>query len=425
MESSIICSELTELSEADQKALGLIVKAAKVIDDIFYDQLQKMLEIIKYFTMLFYSLKKLLHSKAEAFLSNEYYESDIACMDLDSKLDITIGPYETYEDEIFGYKELINFTLHYIADLDIPIKRVTFTEFRNGMLNVSPIGRNCSQEERDEFERYDKVQNIRPKMVAELRERFAHLNLTFSIGGQISFDVFPKGWDKTYCLQEERDEFERYDKVQNIRPKMVAELRERFAHLNLTFSIGGQISFDVFPKGWDKTYCLQYLEDFNEIHFFGDKTYEGGNDYEIYESPKTIGHSVTSPFSISLIGCITTKELGTVMRSLGQNPTEAELQDMINEVDADGNGTIDFPEFLNLMAKKMKDTDSKEELKEAFRVFDKDQNGFISAAELRHVMTNLGEKLTDEEVEEMIREADVDGDGQINYEQFVKIMMAK
>ncbi|XP_010505874.1 PREDICTED: calmodulin-2/4 [Camelina sativa] len=124
-------------------------------------------------------------------------------------------------------------------------------------------------------------------------------------------------------------------------------------------------------------------------------------------------------------GCITTKELGTVMRSLGQNPTEAELQDMINEVDADGNGTIDFPEFLNLMARKMKDTDSEEELKEAFRVFDKDQNGFISAAELRHVMTNLGEKLTDEEVDEMIKEADVDGDGQINYEEFVKVMMAK
>ncbi|CAF4077169.1 unnamed protein product [Rotaria sp. Silwood2] len=108
-------------------------------------------------------------------------------------------------------------------------------------------------------------------------------------------------------------------------------------------------------------------------------------------------------------GTITTKEFGTVMRSLGQNPTEAELQDMINEVDADGNGTIDFPEFLTLMARKMKDTDSEEEILEVFRIFDKDGSGFISAAEFRYVMTNLGETLTDEELDDMLREADIDG----------------
>ncbi|NWS31296.1 CALMS protein, partial [Phainopepla nitens] len=124
-------------------------------------------------------------------------------------------------------------------------------------------------------------------------------------------------------------------------------------------------------------------------------------------------------------GCITTKELGTVMRSLGQNPTEAELQDMVGEVDADGSGTIDFAEFLSLMARKMRDTDSEEEIREAFRVFDKDGNGYISAAELRHVMTNLGEKLTDEEVDEMIKEADCNNDGQVNYEEFVRMMTEK
>nr|VDC87091.1 unnamed protein product [Brassica oleracea] len=159
------------------------------------------------------------------------------------------------------------------------------------------------------------------------------------------------------------------------------------------------------------------ISEFKEAFSLFDKDGDGIIFFPPDPSPLYIGGVVA--------GCITTKELGTVMRSLGQNPTEAELQDMINEVDADGNGTIDFPEFLNLMARKMKDTDSEEELKEAFRVFDKDQNGFISAAELRHVMTNLGEKLTDEEVDEMIREADVDGDGQINYDEFVKVMMAK
>ncbi|XP_026423629.1 calmodulin-like protein 11 isoform X1 [Papaver somniferum] len=123
-------------------------------------------------------------------------------------------------------------------------------------------------------------------------------------------------------------------------------------------------------------------------------------------------------------GCITIEELATVICSLDQNPTEEELQDMIKEVDVDGNGTIEFGEFLSLMARKMKETDAEEELQEAFKVFDKDQNGFISAPELRHVMINLGEKLTDEEVDQMIREADLDGDGQVNYEEFVRMMMA-
>lgn len=138
-------------------------------------------------------------------------------------------------------KRFINFTLRYIADLDIPIKRGTFIEFRKGMLNVSPIGRNCSYDERLEFERFDKEHKIRPAMVQVLEKEFADLGLKYSIGGQISFDVFPIGWDKTYCLRH--------------------------------------------VEG----------EKFKNIHFWGDKTMEGGNDFEIFSDSRTIGHTTTSP----------------------------------------------------------------------------------------------------------------------------------
>ncbi|KAI0175631.1 eukaryotic phosphomannomutase [Hypoxylon sp. FL1284] len=146
------------------------------------------------------------------------------------------------------YKDLVRWTLHYVADLDIPVKRGTFIEFRNGMINVSPIGRNASTQERNDYEKYDKEHKIRETMVAKMREKFGHLGLTFSIGGQISFDVFPNGWDKTYCLNHLEDEAKK-------------------------------------PGGIEYT----------TVHFFGDKTTKGGNDYEIYVDPRTIGHSVTGP----------------------------------------------------------------------------------------------------------------------------------
>ena len=76
------------------------------------------------------------------------------------------------------YKELVRFILHYIADLDIPIKRGTFIEYRNGMINVSPIGRNASTQERHDFEAYDKIHQVRAQFVEKLKERFGHLGLT-------------------------------------------------------------------------------------------------------------------------------------------------------------------------------------------------------------------------------------------------------
>ncbi|XP_078096525.1 phosphomannomutase 2 [Mustelus asterias] len=138
-------------------------------------------------------------------------------------------------------QDLINYCLNYMAKIKLPKKRGTFIEFRNGMLNISPIGRNCSQEERIEFFELDKKEKIREKFVTDLRRDFAGKGLAFSIGGQISFDVFPDGWDKRYCL--------------------------------------GILESDNYKT----------------IHFFGDKTSPGGNDYEIYSDERTIGHSVTSP----------------------------------------------------------------------------------------------------------------------------------
>ena len=132
-----------------------------------------------------------------------------------------------------------------------------------------------------------------------------------------------------------------------------------------------------------------------------------------------------SLFDKSGNGIITAIELGAAMRSLGQHPTEVELQDVINEVDADGDGCIDFPEFLCIMAGQRMEQVTEEDLIEGFKVFDKDGNGFISTKEIRHVMIGLGEIFTDQEVDDMIRESDLDRDGQINYAEFVKMMLSK
>jgi len=124
-------------------------------------------------------------------------------------------------------------------------------------------------------------------------------------------------------------------------------------------------------------------------------------------------------------GTITKYELGVVMKSLGQDLTESQLQDMINEVDENGNGTIDFPEFLTMMERKMKTDENDEEIREAFQMFDKDGNGYVTVDELKEVMSKLDEHLTDHEVSAMMTEADIDGDGQVNYEEFVKMMRSK
>ena len=109
------------------------------------------------------------------------------------------------------------------------------------------------------------------------------------------------------------------------------------------------------------------------------------------------------------------------MRSLGLSPSEAEVADLLNEIDVNGNHRIEFSEFLALMSRQLKATDSQQELLEAFKVFDKNGDGFISAAELKHVLTSIGEKLTDAEVDDMLREVS-DNTGEIDIEQFSALL---
>lgn len=139
-------------------------------------------------------------------------------------------------------QRFISFVLRYLAELELPFKRGTFIDFRKGMLNVCPIGRQCTRDERNFFADYDLKHNVRGTMIKKLQEEFHDIDLTYSVGGQISFNVFPHGWDKTYALK-----------------------------------------------------FVTNATNYTQIHFFGDQTEAGGNDYEIFNDPRTIGHKVSSP----------------------------------------------------------------------------------------------------------------------------------
>lgn len=128
--------------------------------------------------------------------------------------------------------------------------------------------------------------------------------------------------------------------------------------------------------------------------------------------------------------------LEKMLRKLGYDPSESEMESVYEHLDVFGHGTVSFPHFLTLMANKFskEDTDSKgeqkngedeellKEMKEAFKVFDGDGNGFISQAELKHSLHKMGERLSDEEIEDMMKEADLDGDGQISFPEFCRMI---
>ncbi|KAF7819482.1 putative calcium-binding protein CML13 [Senna tora] len=122
-------------------------------------------------------------------------------------------------------------------------------------------------------------------------------------------------------------------------------------------------------------------------------------------------------------GRIAPSELGILMRSLGGNPTQAQLKSIIAQENL--TAPFDFPRFLDLMAKHMKSEPFDRQLRDAFKVLDKDSTGSVSVSELRHILTNIGEKLEPAEFDEWIREVNVSPDGKIVYEDFIATMVTE
>ena len=124
-------------------------------------------------------------------------------------------------------------------------------------------------------------------------------------------------------------------------------------------------------------------------------------------------------------GTINSQKIGELMRKLGKNPTDLELKQIIENIAKPGLKQIGFDDFVDLMEQKNKESDPEIEIINTFQIFDIDNNGLISKENLFHIIRTFGETLTDEEIQEIITEADVDGDGYINYEEFVRMMITK
>lgn len=141
-----------------------------------------------------------------------------------------------------AFQDVINTILYELSRIVLPVKRDKFIEVRQACINVSPIGRSCSYDERVDFAAYDSLHKIREKLVN---------------------DILP--------------------------------ILTRYG---LTAVIGGMISIDIYPIGWDKRYSLKFFQNADVIHFFGDKTEPGGNDHAIYTDNRVIGHTVTGPLDL-------------------------------------------------------------------------------------------------------------------------------
>jgi len=121
-------------------------------------------------------------------------------------------------------------------------------------------------------------------------------------------------------------------------------------------------------------------------------------------------------------GFVTIRQLGGVMRALGEILTEAEIYNLANETDLDFGGQVQFKDFLYVMSKRLEEQNSLVSLKQAFKIFDRNEVNSFTILDIRAVMTNLGEKMSDSDLQEMFQDIDMDKDGKISFNEFVAAM---
>ena len=118
-------------------------------------------------------------------------------------------------------------------------------------------------------------------------------------------------------------------------------------------------------------------------------------------------------------------ELANIFKALNIDVTDDEIKQMIAEVDEEGDGEINFEDFITIVNKRGKESDTEEEVLRAFKIFDKEGNGLISITDLRHIILDGGCELSEEELNDMLIDADTDMDGFVNYEEFIRLLLTK
>ena len=135
--------------------------------------------------------------------------------------------------------------------------------------------------------------------------------------------------------------------------------------------------------------------------------------------------SIFEKYDSNKDGFVNSSELANIIKSINTDVSDEELLELLQEIDLEVNGEINFEKFVSIVNRREYDVDTEEELLNAFKIFDKEGNGLINLNELKNIMLKVGKNLSESEIDEMLRDADIDMDGFINYEEFIRSILTK